>query len=310
MMPDTDDKAGGTRFAAVLGATSLVGRHLVRRLADVGFEGLCLGRRRGPAWYETPPGFAWRAVGADEALGLPASTILFSLAPISALPALLARTTGAERLIALGTSSVHFKARSSDPAERALARALKQAETEVRTLCADRAIGWTIFRPTLVYDPGHDRNVSAIAAFVRRFGVFPVAWPGTGRRQPIHADDVALAMATAASVAQARGTIFDLPGGETLTYRAMVRRIFEASGRRPILLYLPLGLARGVFRVWRSVTGARYSTASLERMNMDLVLDPGPVQAALGITCRPFRPGRFEPPEPSPPRRALRRGST
>ena len=297
-MPDTDDKLGRKPFAVIFGATSLVGRHLVRRLADSGFEGLCVSRRRGPARYETPPGFDWQTVSEEESLRVPASTTLFSLAPISALPALVGRTSGGDRLIALSTSSVHFKAESSDPDERHLVQALRRAETEVQSLCRDKGIAWTIFRPTLVYDPGHDRNVSTIATFVRRFGVFPIVWPGTGRRQPIHADDVAQAMAAAASVPAARGALFDLPGGETLSYRAMVRRVFESSGRRPTLLYLPLGLARAAFRVWRTVTGAKYSAASLERMNMDLTVDPAPVRKVLGITCRPFRPGPPEPPSP------------
>ena len=298
MMPDTDDKWDRKPFAVIFGATSLVGRYLVKRLADSGFDGLCLSRRAEPARYETPPGFVWKTVSERESLRVPASTTFFSLAPLSALPALVGRISGGDRLIALSTSSVLFKAESSDPDERNLAQALRRAETEVQSLCRDRGIAWTIFRPTLIYDPGHDRNVSVIATFVRRFGVFPVVWPGTGRRQPIHADDVALAMAAAASVPAAPGVLFDLPGGDTLTYREMVRRIFESSGRRPILLYLPLGLARAAFYVWRTVTGAKYSAASLERMNMDLTLDPAPARKALGITCRPFRPGLPEPPTP------------
>ena len=306
MMPDTDDKWDREPFAVIFGATSLVGRYLTKRLADNGFDGLCLSRRAEPTRYETPPGFAWKTVSEGESLRVPASTTFFSLAPISALPALVGRTTGGVRLIALSTSSVLFKAESSNPDERHLAQALRQAETEVQSVCQDRGIAWTIFRPTLVYDPGHDRNVSTIAAFVRRFGVFPIAWPGTGRRQPIHADDVAQAMTVAAGVPDARGAIFDLPGGETLTYRVMVRRIFESSGRRPVLLYLPLGLARVAFNAWRAVTGAEYSVASLERMNMDLTLDPAPVRKALGITCRPFRP---DPPEPLRRRRTAGRRS-
>ena len=306
MMPDTDDKWDREPFAVIFGATSLVGRYLTKRLADNGFDGLCLSRRAEPTRYETPPGFAWKTVSEGESLRVPASTTFVSLAPISALPALVGRTTGGVRLIALSTSSVLFKAESSNPDERHLAQALRQAETEVQSVCQDRGIAWTLFRPTLVYDPGHDRNVSTIAAFVRRFGVFPIAWPGTGRRQPIHADDVAQAMTVAAGVPDARGAIFDLPGGETLTYRVMVRRIFESSGRRPVLLYLPLGLARVAFNAWRAVTGAEYSVASLERMNMDLTLDPAPVRKALGITCRPFRP---DPPEPLRRRRTAGRRS-
>lgn len=295
MMPDTDDKLGAKPFALIFGATSLVGRHLAARLSESGFEGVCLSRRKGRDRYEAPPGFAWQTLSAEDRLSVPASAVLFSLAPIPALPALLRRIAGADRLIALSTSSVYFKAQSSDPDERRLVQTLIQTETEVRSLCTDRAIAWTILRPTLVYDPGHDRNITAIAAFARRFGVFPVAWPGTGRRQPVHADDVAQAMAAAAGVPGANGAIFDLPGGETLTYRTMVRRTIRSTGRRPFLLYLPLGLARPAFRAWRAVTGAEYSAAALERMNMDLTVDPAPVQQALGITGRPFRP---EPPLP------------
>ena len=114
-------------------------------------------------------------------------------------------------------------------------------------------------------------------------------------------------MTAAASVPEARGAIFDLPGGETLTYRTMVRRTIRSSGRRPFLLYLPLGLARLAFGAWRAATGAEYSAAALERMNMDLTLDPAPVRQALGIACRPFRPEPLETPNP---RRADERGST
>ena len=299
-MPNTDNGVGKKSFVVILGATSLVGRFLAERLADSGFEGLCLSRCIEPAPYETPPGFSWDTLSKGKNLSIPASATLFSLAPVSALPALMAHIAGGNRLIALSTSSVLFKAQSSDPNERDFVQALGRAEEKVQSLCQDRGIAWTIFRPTLIYDPGCDRNVSAIAAFVQRFGFFPIVRPGAGRRQPIHADDVAQAMVAAPGAPRARDALFDLPGGETLTYREMVRRIFESLGRRPILVYLPLSLARAAFYAWQTITGEKYSSASLERMNMALTLDPAPVQEALGITCRPFRP---EFPKPQKPRR-------
>ena len=301
MTTDVDDRAGGKPFAVIFGATSTVGRYLVQRLADRGFAGLCLGRGTMPPRHELPPGFSWDVVsdeGSLNGLNVPASAALFSLVPIPALPALIARIAGGDRIIALSSSSACFKLTSPDPDERNLAHALGRAEKEVRLLCRERGIAWTIYRPTLIYDPGRDRNVSAIAACIRRFRAFPIVWPGTGRRQPIHADDVAQAMVAALDTPGARDTLFDLPGGETLTYLEMVRRIFESLGRRPVLLYLPLGPARAVFHVWRTVTRSRYSTASLERMNMDLVLDPTPVRKALGVAPRPFRPEFPEPPHP------------
>ena len=295
MASEPDRRAGEKPFAVVFGATGLVGRHLVGRLSGHGFEGWCLSRGTPPASRETPPGFSWMTVSGEEGMRLPASATLFSLAPISALPALVTRTTGGDRLVALSTSSVVFKARSTDPRERRLAREWKRAEEEVRRLCEERGIAWTIFRPTLIYDPGRDGNVSAIASFVRRFGVFPIVRPGAGLRQPVHAGDVARAMAAASGAPGARNALFGLPGGETLAYREMVRRIFEALGRRPLFLDLPLGPARVALCAWRALTGAQWSAASLERMNVPLTLDPAPAREALGITCRPFHP-RF--PEP------------
>ena len=289
-MPDSGRRVDGRRFAVIFGATGLAGRHLAQRLAGEGFEGLCLGRGTKPAPYEAPPGFSWGSVPGGESLRVPSSAVLFSLVPIPALPALVARIDGGDRLIALSTSSVLFKAESSDPHERALAQGLRRAEEEIRRFCGDRRIAWTIFRPTLIYDPGRDANVSAIADFVRRFGVFPIVGPGSGSRQPIHAGDVARTMAAATDAPAARNALFGLPGGETLAYREMVRRIFESLGRRPVLLHLPPGPARMAFFAWRVLTGARYSAASLERMNMALTLDPAPVREALGIACRPFRP--------------------
>ena len=114
-------------------------------------------------------------------------------------------------------------------------RGRERRRKENELTCGDRSTHWTILRPTLIYDPGRDRNVTAIAAFIRRFGVFPIIWPGTGFRQPIYAAEVAQAMFAALTADEARGTVLDLPGGETLTYREMVRRIFNSLERRLVL---------------------------------------------------------------------------
>ena len=278
------------QHAVVFGATSMIGRYLLGRLAERGIGGECLSRRSSPTQQETPQGFSWSVLPARGELRVPAEADLFSLVPVSALPPLIERLTGGRRLVVLSTARVTYTAQSSDLAEQAEAEDARRAEQDVGRLCRERGIAWTILRPTLIYDPGRDRNVSAIAAAARRFGFVPVAWPATGRRQPIHADDVAQAMVAALDAPGAAGAVLGLPGGETLTYRDMVRRIFRSLGRRPVLLYLPLGPARMAFKVWLTLTGAAYSPASLERMNMDLTFDTAPTYDILGVTCRPFRP--------------------
>ena len=56
---------GEEQFAVILGATSIVGRYLARRLADGGFEGWCVSRHADPPPYEPPPGFRWRDLTGD-----------------------------------------------------------------------------------------------------------------------------------------------------------------------------------------------------------------------------------------------------
>lgn len=284
MAPNPESGAGDKPFAVIFGATGLAGRHLVKRLAARGFKGLCLSRRAPPFPYEVPPGFSWATLNRD--LALPAARVWFSLAPISALPSLMADLAGPwpRRLLALSTSGLLFKAASPDPRERDLARDLERAEKATRLFCEAREIVWTLFRPTLIYDPGRDRNISAIVVFIRRFRFFPIIRPGAGLRQPLHADDAAQALVSAIDTPQTRDALFDLPGGETLSYREMVCRCFESLGRRPRLLELPPGFPQAALRL-----GLRRA-ARLERMNAALTLDPAPARNALGLTGRPFRP--------------------
>ena len=87
----------------------------------------------------------------------------------------------------------------------------------------------------------------------------------------------------------AAGRAYDVAGAETLTYRAMVERIFEGLGRRPRVLPLPLALVRlgyGLARPWLPGT----TIGMIDRVNQDLVFDPGPAQRDLGWSPRPFRP--------------------
>jgi len=216
--------------------------------------------------------------------------VLLTLAPITVIPPLLEQTPEIQAVVALSTSSVFFKGDSADPKERQFVTDVLGAENAIQTICADRGIPWTILRPTLVYDPGRDMNVSAVARFIQRFKLFPIINPASGERQPIHADDVAHAMVAALSRSEAQNKIIALPGGETVTYREMVRRVFAAMSRTPRIMPIPVWPMRIGFRVWKALTGStKYSVENLTRMNRDLTVD-----GAEAITCLGFEPRKFE----------------
>jgi nucleoside-diphosphate-sugar epimerase len=272
----------------VLGATSLVGRFALPRLREAGFAVSALSRSPRPP----EPGLTW-IQGDLEAggLSLPLTEAVLSLSPIwllpRALPAL--RRAGVRRLIAFSSTSRFTKIDSENEGERAVAERLAHAEARTVAFCKAEGVAWTLFRPTLIYAEGQDQNVSRLAGLIRRFGVLPLSGSGEGRRQPVHAADLAEACLLALDRTETYGRAYDLPGGETLTYRAMAERVFEGLGRRPRILSLPPGLWRaGLKLAGPLLPGA--TAAMGERMAEDLVFDGAPAAQDFGWSPRTFQP--------------------
>lgn len=272
----------------VLGATSLIGTFLMERLQADGHEPMGLSRR--------PPGgdACWIDAdlkGEDLAEQLPGAATVFSLSPIWLLPAVLPllKARGMKRLVAFSSTSRFTKETSPEPSERAVAKALADAEAAVEAFCAQHGVAWTILRPTLIYAEGRDGNVSRLAGLIRRFKVLPLSGAGEGLRQPVHADDLAAGAIAAATAPAAFDRAYALVGGETLPYREMARRVFEGLGRRPTILVLPpwlfgllLTLARPFFPGATAAMGAR--------MSQDLTFDASDAVRDFGWAPRDFRP--------------------
>ena len=277
----------------VTGASSLVGDFLIPRLLGAGFLVHALSRRPVPA-PPLGPGPTWlRADIAEplEAARLPEAGDLFHLAPLWLLPPLVPRLgeRGLKRLVAFGSTSRFTKDASSDPEERALARRLAEAEASLVAACEKSAIAWTLFRPTLIYDGRRDQNVSAIARFVRRFGFLPVAGAARGLRQPVHAEDLALACLAALDAPSTRGRAYDLVGGSTLSFAAMAETIFRALGREPRLVHVPLPLLRRLLKAASLLPGLHHLRAEMaDRMDRDLCFDSSSARRDFGFSPRPF----------------------
>ncbi len=272
----------------VLGATSLIGEFLTARLTqdcipfvEVSRQEARLDRR----WLQADLG--------DPDLGskLPAIEAVYSLSPIWLLPQALEalRAAGMKRLVAFSSTSRFTKQDSPEPAERETARRLAEAEAAVEAFCAAHKIAWTILRPTLIYAEGQDGNVSRLAGLIRRFGVLPISGRGEGLRQPVHADDLAAGAIAAAASKAARDMAYDLPGGETLSYRAMVQRLFESLNKSVLILRLPPWLWGAAFALARPLLpGATVAMGA--RMADDLVFDGSAAARDFGWAPRDFRP--------------------
>ena len=272
----------------VLGATSLIGRFLLPLLDGLGMATYALSRK-------TPldmAGARWVRVSLDDPRleeALPEAATVFSLSPIWILPAALPalKAKGLVRLIAFSSTSVFTKAGSDDEGERRTAQKLADGEAAVIAFCEANGVTWTILRPTMIYAEGHDQNITRLTRLIRRLGFLPLAGKGDGLRQPVHAQDLAAGALVAAIRSAACNKAYDLPGGETLAYRQMAERIFQALGKRPLILTAPPWLWRlGYFLASPFLPG---STAQMgRRMSEDLVFSSAPAENDLNWNPRPF----------------------
>jgi len=284
------------RHCGVLGASSLVGAGLLPLLRRDGWRVTAWSRRaghvaqEGVTWQVLPnPGLPETPVPSGGAAKIP---FWFCVAPIWVLPAYFPwlEAQGARRVVVLSSTSRFTKDNSSDSEEQAVARRLQEAEMQVQAWGERHGVEWVILRPTLIYGFARDKNITEIVRFIRRFGFFPLFGKAKGLRQPVHAQDVAGACAAAMAGEGAANQAYNLSGGETLSYRDMVARIFGALGRRPRVLSVPLWAFRGAIAVLHLLPRySHWSVAMAERMNQDLVFDHGDAARALSFRPRQFR---------------------
>jgi nucleoside-diphosphate-sugar epimerase len=236
-------------------------------------------------------GIAWRNLSDSSSATTDQLDHWICVAPIWVLPEHfpLLEASGARRVVALSSTSRFTKVDSGDMAETAVAARLIEAEDRVVAWAKSRGVEWVILRPTLIYGLGRDKNISEIARFIRRFGFFPVFGQAQGLRQPIHAENVAATCVSALQAPDAANRAYNISGGETLSYREMVARVFVALGRRPRLLTVPLWVFRLAVSVLRCLPRYRqWSAAMAERMNRDLVFDHTDATRDLGFKPRVF----------------------
>lgn len=281
----------------VLGATSMVGQNLLPQLVNAGWHVEAFSRQtRIPGQHVNKDARVVFRLLEGSNYGHAAAakgkiTHWVCLAPIWVLPDYFSMLTAyqAKRVVALSSTSIFTKNTSHDPAEQNTADKLRNGEQRFSAWAEANRIEWMILRPTLIYGLGRDKNIVEIARFIRRFGFFPLFGQANGLRQPIHAADVAGACLAALQAPCAANRVYNISGGETLTYRNMVSRVFSALDRRPRLLAVPLWAFRLAVAMLRRLPRYRqWSTAMAERMNRDLVFDHADAVRDLGFKPRAF----------------------
>ncbi len=275
----------------IFGGRSLVAEYLMDRLAAEGLEASVISRRN----LDLPSGFKLIHLDISETdkTVMPKGSILLSLAPIWVLARNLQRFSGAQAIVALSSISRYSKAKSQDAKERMLAENIEMGENILTSWAAIHEIPCTILRSNMIYDGVADQNISRIARFIKKMWVFPLAGEAKGLRQPIHADDVAAAIMGAIGNSTVYGKSLNIAGGQVLSYREMVKKIFRSLDRRPLMLHLPTSVLKNVFAVGkrlRVIDGKSLGYGVFERMNENMVFDCEEGRRLLRYSPRPFEP--------------------
>jgi uncharacterized protein YbjT (DUF2867 family) len=224
----------------VTGAFSYTGSFVARRLLDDGVRVRTLTRRDDPTnplhgKIETSPlQFADRAALVESLRGARClyntywvrfergGTTFDRAVRNSALLFEAAAQAGVQRIVHVSVSN---------PAEDSPLPYFR-GKAQVERALAAAGPAYAIVRPTLVFGP-RDILVNNIAWILRRFPVFLLPGDGSGRVQPVSAEDVAeIAVTTAA------GTV-DAAGPEEYSFAELVRLVGVAIGCRRPLVHAP-----------------------------------------------------------------------
>ncbi|ESQ77973.1 SDR family oxidoreductase [Asticcacaulis sp. YBE204] len=270
----------------VIGATSLVGR----RLRDIAPDAIFTTRkpkRSGEVFLDLMHPEAFEGKGFDTVI----VTSPIWLITENVLEALWRQ--GMKRVVAFSSTSRFSKTFSPEPEERRIADLLSESEARIEAFGATHDVGWTILRPTLIYDEGLDQNISRIAQTIDLLGFFPVCDGAKGLRQPVHARDLAKAAVQVINIDVTRNRAYDLSGGETLSYRDMVARIFAAKDKPARILSFPAALWKlgfGVLGIIKPGATLKNNVNMALRMNTDLVFDHTAATRDFGYDPAIFKP--------------------
>lgn len=274
--------------SAVIGATGKIGSYIVRHLVASGEVPVALSRaERSTANVEWIRG----DLGAAEKINLPPHTTLYCTANCSlfskALPSLY--RPGLERVIVFTTTSIATKLKSEIEAERIMLEGYAEAEKNIAGFCEANNVGWTILRPTLVYDEGRDLNITRMTRTIGKLGFMLLSGAASGLRQPVHAEDLAIGAIAAAASPAAVNKTYAVPGKETITYREMVGRVFDGMGRPRRIISIPPALWRAAFAAVKPFYPG-FNVAMGDRMSKDMTFDPGDAERDFGWRPRDFHP--------------------
>lgn len=243
-------------LVAVFGGSGFVGRHAVRALARRGWRIRVACRRPDLAGHLQPMGRVGQIHAVQANVRSPDSVrravedadavvnLVAILAPSGQQTFEAVHVAGA-RAVATAAADINAKYLvhvSAIGADLKSGGRYGRTKAEGERAVLDAFPGAVILRPSIVFGP-EDDFFNRFAAMARIAPVLPLIG-GRTRFQPVYVGDVAAAIAAACDGQAAPGTVYELGGPEVFTFRKLLDRTQEWTGRDRPYLSVPFWLAR------------------------------------------------------------------
>ncbi len=287
----------------VTGGTGFVGRSVIRALLANGFLVRCLVRPgsepdlKGFESIDRVPGDVLRpdvlvasAEGCAAVIHLvgiirerPTRGVTFERLHRQATVNMLgvAKSAGIKRYVQMSALGTRSGARSRYHQTK------WQAEEAVRA----SGLGWTIFRPSIIFGRG-DEFVSLLARITRRLPVVPVLGDGQYRLQPIPVEQVAEGFARALRGTGSVGQTYEVGGPTAYRFVEILDLIGAAVGRpRVRKIHAPLGAVKLATRLLQWLPLYPITMDQLSMLEEENVTESSRFFADFGITPEPLADG-------------------
>jgi uncharacterized protein YbjT (DUF2867 family) len=240
--------------ATVFGGTGFVGRRVVRYLHEVGTKVRIVSRHQGRADEDGIEQIAADAndercveaalAGADSAVNAISLYVehgsdTFHSVHVEAAGkiARAARQAGIRRFVHISG----IGANTASPS--AYIRSRGEGEAAVQTAFP----GAVIVRPAVMF-AADDAFLTTILRLLRSLPAYPIFGDGRTRLQPVHADNVAAAIAQILRQSQKPYPVYELAGPRIYSYEELLRTIARIARSRPVLMRIP-------FALWDALAG-------------------------------------------------------
>lgn len=272
----------------VAGATGYTGRFVVDKLLAAGESVCCLVRPKRSVRGLAQQGVSFVEGDLEQPDSLEGAlsgcTGVISVAHIQYAPAVVAlcQKSGVKRAVFFSSTRRFSKVKTSN------VDVVVTGEEAVETSELD----YTLLRPSMIYGPGDDRNISRLYTFANRHRFMPIFGSGMNFVQPVYVEDVAGAAVGALWRAGAVGKVYTLAGPDPLTYGEMIDVLVGLTHRVVFKVHVPLFVALPLVKIGQRLS-SKFPVESdqIRRMSEDRSFDIAEAKRELGFVPRSFQKG-------------------